>query len=112
MKHGNPNDVFVSGGSGTLRGYGHTNSEFKDQIMREFGERLRAAREKAGYPDAKSFAEALGVEPPAYRYWERGGAQPDLVMVARICRLLNVDANYLLPSATRNPKMGKGATAA
>ena len=71
--------------------------EFHQQVMSAFAERLKSARVNAGYEHAKDFADALGVEAPTYRYWERGQAQPDLTTLTRICILLGVDANYLLP---------------
>jgi len=70
---------------------------FHKQVMHSFAERLRSARIEAGYAHAKDFAEALGVEPPTYRYWERGQAAPDLTTLTRICRLLKVEPNDLLP---------------
>lgn len=80
--------------------------------MHEFAQRLKQARIDAGYASAKEFAEALGVEPPAYRYWERGQSQPDLVTLTRICRLLSVDANYFLPLSIRTKTTGNDASAA
>lgn len=76
-------------------------SGFHKQVMQAFAERLRAARIEAGYAHAKDFAEALGVEPPTYRYWERGQAAPDLTTLTRICRLLKVEPNDLLPLGRR-----------
>ena len=73
------------------------NNGFHKQVMHAFAERLRTARIEAGYAHAKDFAEALGVEPPTYRYWERGQAAPDLTTLTRICRLLKVEPNDLLP---------------
>lgn len=72
-------------------------ARFEEEVMRAFSHRLRKAREDAGYATAKIFAEALGVEPARYRHWERGTAQPDLTTLTRICRLLHVEANDLLP---------------
>ena len=70
---------------------------FHKRVMQVFSERLRTARLNAGFQHAKDFADALGVEAPTYRYWERGQAQPDLTTLARICILLRVEPNYLLP---------------
>lgn len=74
---------------------------FADEVMSTFAKKLGQAREKAGYRSMKEFAEALGVEPPAYRHWERGTAQPDLTTLTRICRLLDIEPNDLLPLARR-----------
>ena len=72
--------------------------------MHSFSDRLKAARLRAGYAHAKDFADALGVEAPTYRYWERGQAQPDLTTLSRICVLLDVEPNDLLPHALRRGK--------
>ena len=77
---------------------------FEDQVMSAFSRRLKEARSAAGYESAKQFADALGVEPPTYRYWERGAASPDLPMLTRICRLLEVEPNDLLPLALRKKR--------
>lgn len=81
---------------------------FEDQVMKAFSTRLKKAREGAGFTRAKYFAEALGVEPARYRHWERGTAQPDLTTLTRICRLLGVEANDLLPLTTRKHDAGRG----
>ena len=75
--------------------------------MQAFAQRLKAAREGAGFETAKDFAQALGVEENRYRHWERGSAQPDLAMLTRITRLLKIEPNELLPLAYRR-KDGKG----
>jgi len=81
---------------------------FHTRIMRIFGQQLKAARIDAGFRTAKEFADALGVEPPTYRYWERGKSLPDLVTVARICKLLQRDANYFLPDALSGTDARRG----
>lgn len=85
---------------------------FTDRIMRVFGSRLRTARKDAGFKTAREFAEALGVEPPRYRYWERGEALPDLVHVARICRILKRDPNYFMPDAMTTAEGNEGGRTA
>ncbi len=72
-------------------------SERHAQILREFGRRLTAALIAAGYGSGQLFAFALGVEPHTYRTWERGEHQPDLKTLQRICLILAVSANDLLP---------------
>lgn len=67
------------------------------QIMKTFGARLRTAREAKGYPSAQRFAGVLGVEPHTYRKYERGDAEPNFDVFMRICELLDVTADYLLP---------------
>jgi transcriptional regulator with XRE-family HTH domain len=68
-------------------------------IMKAFGKRLKAARARAGYASAQSFAHVLGIEPPAYRKYERGAAEPNFETLTRICELLRVTPNDLLPHA-------------
>jgi len=86
---------------------------FHEQVMKTFAQRLRKAREAAGFEHAKHFADALGVEPAAYRYWERGGASPNLSMLTRICQLLDVEPNDLLPLARkRHPSKEVGRSVA
>jgi transcriptional regulator with XRE-family HTH domain len=68
-------------------------------ILRTFGKRLKAARIRAGYSSAQSFAHVLGLEPPAYRKYERGAAEPNFETLTRICELLHVTPNDLLPHA-------------
>jgi transcriptional regulator with XRE-family HTH domain len=80
--------------------------------MKTFGERLRRAREDAGYHSAQQFANILGQEPHTYRHWERGDSEPDFENLTRICELLDVTPNELLPYAAqkggaKEPKMAK-----
>lgn len=66
--------------------------------MQTFASRLKDAREKAGFTSAQSFANVLGQEPHTYRHWERGETEPDFENLTRICELLNVSPNDLLPA--------------
>ena len=66
------------------------------EILREFARRLKA-RVAAGYTSAQLFAFAFGVEPHTYRGWERGEHAPDLKTLQRLCLVLAVSANDLLP---------------
>lgn len=77
--------------------------------MRTFGKRLKTAREKAGYKSAQSFANVLGLEPPAYRKYERGASEPNFETLVRICELLSVNTDFLLPikSETVRPARGR-----
>lgn len=69
------------------------------QIMKTFGTRLKQARELAGYRSAQQFAGVLGLEPHTYRKYERGAAEPNYDTLTRICELLEVTPNHLLPLA-------------
>lgn len=75
-------------------------SDRKMRIMKMFGQRLRSARETAGFASAAKFAGALGMHEHAYRKYERGEASPPLDTITRICELLDVTPNYLLPIAS------------
>jgi transcriptional regulator with XRE-family HTH domain len=67
------------------------------EILHEFGRRLTAARIAAGYTSGQLFAFAFGVEPHTYRTWERGEHAPDIKTLQRLCLVLHVSANDLLP---------------
>ena len=83
-----------------------------DKIMKTFGKRLRSAREQAGYRSAESFAHALHIEPHTYRKYERGAAEPNFETLVRIKELLNISADYLLPTANDVvPRAGQTAAA-
>lgn len=68
--------------------------------MSTFGNRLRKARE-AHYESAEQFANVLGKSAHAYRHYERGEAEPDFETLERICALLRVTPNDLLPGAVK-----------
>lgn len=76
--------------------------------MKTFAQRLKAAREDAGYESAQGFAGVLGLEPHTYRKYERAQSEPTLETLVRICELLNVDANYLLPATSRKQQRKQG----
>ncbi len=67
--------------------------------MRTFGDRLKEARQAAGYRSAQQFAGVLGVEPHTYRKYERGAAEPNYDTLTRICEILAITPNHLLPLA-------------
>lgn len=62
-----------------------------------FGSRLKVHRAAAGYPTARAFARALGIEENRYTRYERGEVEPDLTMLERICERLGVGVGDLLP---------------
>jgi transcriptional regulator with XRE-family HTH domain len=74
--------------------------------MKTFGSRLKAAREQAGFKSAQQFAGVLGLEPHAYRKYERGQSEPNFDVLTRICELLQVTPNHLLPVAARADRDG------
>lgn len=69
--------------------------------MKTFGRRLRTARRAAGFTSAQKFAGLLGKEPHTYRHYERGEAEPDFDTLTRMCELLKVSPNDLLPQAAQ-----------
>lgn len=54
----------------------------------------------AGYKSAQQFAHRLGSEPATYRKYERGESEPNLETLTRICEILDVTPNDLLPEAS------------
>jgi ribosome-binding protein aMBF1 (putative translation factor) len=76
-------------------------------IMKTFADRLREAREQSGrYKSAAQFANVLGIEPHAYRKYERGQSEPNFDTLTRICELLELTPNQLLPHAARKGRKG------
>lgn len=78
-------------------------------ILKTFGKRLKSAREKAGYDSAQRFAHMLGLEPPTYRKYERGEAEPNFETLTRMCELLKITPNHLLPAAAEVGEPNKKA---
>jgi transcriptional regulator with XRE-family HTH domain len=75
-------------------------------IMKTFGTRLKQARSNAGYRSAQQFAGVLALEAHTYRKYERGQAEPNYETLTRICALLDVTPNDLLPLAAKG-KLGR-----
>ena len=67
-----------------------------------FGQRLRKAREQAGWKSAQKFAESIGLEPHTYRKYERGEVSPNLEVLTRVCENLPITPNDLLPAAAKS----------
>lgn len=78
------------------------------QIMRTFAENLKSARE-ASFRSAQQFAEVLGMEPHAYRKYERGQSEPNFDTFLRICELLGITPNDLLPLPKRRKAESRSA---
>lgn len=74
---------------------------FETRVKKAFAQRLKKARQEAGFRYGSEFAHALRVEGHTYRTWERGTHLPDIPTMTRICRLLNVEPNDLMPPALR-----------
>lgn len=69
--------------------------------MKTFGERLKKAREAAGFKSAAGFAHAISITPHAYRKYERGKSEPNFDTLTRICEILKLTPNQLLPQAAK-----------
>lgn len=64
-----------------------------------FAERLKRIREERSVDKdilQKDVADAIGLSPRAYAHYEEGRSHPDLFTLARICRYLDISADYLL----------------
>jgi transcriptional regulator with XRE-family HTH domain len=87
------------------RGHGRPNclpmDRFEETVKKALAKRLKQARKDAGFRFANDFARALGKEEHTYRAWERGEHMPDVATLTRICKLLNIEPNDLLPLALK-----------
>jgi transcriptional regulator with XRE-family HTH domain len=72
---------------------------FEAKVKRDFAKRLKQARLEAGFRHANQLAQAMGVEEHTYRGWERGQYLPDIPKMARLCQILNLEPNELVPLA-------------
>ena len=73
----------------------------EDQVKKALAKRLKLARKEAGFRFANEFSRVLNIEEHTYRSWERETHMPDVYTLTRICKLLNVEPNDLLPSAIK-----------
>ena len=64
--------------------------------LKMFSDRLKAAREKAGFDSAESFADMMGIGPHTYRHYEAGRTNPTLDTLQRLCAALHITPNDLL----------------
>lgn len=76
------------------------------RIMKTFAKRLKAARERAGYKSAQRFADAAHLDPHAYRKYERGETEPNFETLLRICELLKITTDDLLPVPKEDAQKG------
>lgn len=65
-------------------------------MLKQFGDRLRAARRAAGYEEAQEFAEAIGIFPGTYRRYERGETFPTLETLAEIRKHTGKSLDWLI----------------
>ena len=64
-----------------------------------FSQRLKEERQLKGYSQ-RQIAELLGISQSAYKGYElvgeKNGREPSIEMMRKICKVLDVDYNYLL----------------
>ena len=72
--------------------------------------RLRAARKSKGMTQA-ALADLLGISQPAYFQFESGKRTPNVPMVIKLCRALDVSADYLLGIEAREGSLTKDEAA-
>ena len=66
-----------------------------NEFMISLGNRIRLARERAGYTQEK-VAEKVGVSRSAVSRWEQGEIEPKVQNLVAVAALLNVSTDYLL----------------
>lgn len=65
-------------------------------VTKAFALRLKATRISCEFETASAFAQVIGVESPAYRQWERGGAEPGIADLAKIQKVTGVSLDFLI----------------
>jgi transcriptional regulator with XRE-family HTH domain len=60
-----------------------------------FGERLVYARNKKGL-NQKQFAELIGITPTRLNYWEKDKREPDVTMIWKIIKALEISGDWLI----------------
>ncbi len=61
----------------------------------EFNERLKKVRLERGYTQ-KTMYTFLNISPNGYASWEQGRTEPDIATLKKLCKILNVSADYLI----------------
>ena len=74
------------------------------QIMEKY-ERLRKAREDAGFTSAAKAAEALGLAASTYRAHENGQNDFDFIEAQRYAKKFNVDSLWLFAGKAQSPEL-------
>ncbi len=77
----------------------------KTEEQRTLADRLRGAREEAGF-SAQELAQRLEVSLETYAAWEAGTQSPDTDAVRRAASVLHVTGNYLLFGLSREGMVG------
>jgi transcriptional regulator with XRE-family HTH domain len=60
-----------------------------------FGDRVRKAREAAGFSTQKKLADALGIAQGTVGNWESGENTPTLIQTVELARALSIPVDYL-----------------
>ena len=63
--------------------------------MKDFAIRLKEARKSNGMSQ-RDVAMAVDITPSAYANYEQGLREPSMAILARICVVLDVSADYIL----------------
>jgi transcriptional regulator with XRE-family HTH domain len=66
------------------------------EVRSQFAKRLKHMRVQRGFPRARYFAKALGIEENRYTRYERAEVEPSLSLIDKICDVLRVSPNELL----------------
>ncbi|KZK82997.1 Helix-turn-helix domain protein [Pseudovibrio sp. Ad13] len=65
-------------------------------MTQEIKDRLKAAREKAGFASAADAADALGIKTPTYTHHENGTRKPKAEAIERYARFFGVSLTWLM----------------
>lgn len=88
------NDPMKSGHSQTYTGRRSVKDEKTKKEISIVGQRIKLYREKKGI-EQKALAEKIGVISNAVSNWENGRSRPDLALLPKICRVLEVSLDEL-----------------
>ena len=76
-------------------------------IRRDFALRLKAVRKAAGFQHMMTFARELGIEPEAYRRWERGETEPGIANLSKITEITGVSLDFLVAGKLKATEIEK-----
>lgn len=79
--------------------YEKIGSSLQGVYRREFGERLRQARKKAGL-SREVIGDFVGLSPNSYGQYETGRHEPSVVSLIKLSRILNVSLDWLIRGLT------------
>lgn len=79
----------------------------EDKVKKALAKRLKRAREEVYPKSAAGFARSARLPVHKYQDWEAGRHLPSIPDMVRLCNLLQVDPNELLPMAVSNKAKGE-----